>query len=71
VGTKHFYLIFFWTEMSLIYLQDSADYFIISLSMVHHIKRILSNARKGLKGRRRENSWVEHENWLKDPYSVK
>ena len=68
MGNKHFYLIFFWTEISLIYSQDSADYFIISLSMVHYIyERKLSNTRKDLKGRPGENSWVDREDWIKGP----
>ena len=33
MGTKDFYLIFFWTEIALNYSQDSADYFIISGSL--------------------------------------
>ena len=60
VGTKHFYLIFFWTEISLIYSQHNADYFII-------YKRISSNMSKDLKGHRGENSWVEHEDSIKGP----
>ena len=67
MGTKHFYLIFFWTEISPIYSQESADYFIISLSLVHLYKRKFSNTRKNLKGRRGENSWIEREDWIKVP----
>ena len=37
VGTKHFYWIIFWTEISLIYLQQSADYFIIASPSVHNL----------------------------------
>jgi len=64
VGTKHFYFIFFWAEIFLIYSQNSADYFIISGSLYVY-KCILLNTRNNLKGRRGENLWVEAETELK------
>jgi len=50
VGAKHTHCVFWWNEIFLIYSHNNADYFIISSSLVHEIKCLLSNARKRFTG---------------------